>query len=500
MNMKPNVTHKFNQNDHKLKVSDNIILDTDTYKTTHWMFLEENTELTVAYLESRIGGMFDKMVMFGTQYVMGRDIFKKKVTMKMIKQAKRLLTAHGTKFNEEGWKYLLKEHNGHLPIKVKAVREGSIVPTNNAVIVVESTDPKFNAAWAATYIETCLMRIWYPITIATLDFAMKKIIYKYLDISGDPASTEHRLVDFGSRGVTSEEQAAIGGAAHCIGFQSTDNLKGIAMLMDEYDDGIDPDGDDELIIPAFGIAATEHAVTISRKQENEFEFYKDIVERVLPQTGISSVVIDSYNPFKAIEMFAELDDLIKKNGIIVLRPDSGEPVEMVEQIIKKAMECFGYSINKKGYKVLPDHIRVIQGDGINLKTLEDILENLISKDYSSDNIVFGSGGGLLQSVTRDSMRFALKVCHTVVDGESRDVRKIPSTDMTKASKGGILDLVKDAITGDIRTVNQHDKLEPTEVSILETIYEDGEYYVWEDWSTIRKRLNEQEAEEFKYTV
>ena len=473
-----------------LAVTDNIILDMDSYKASHWIFLEENTEYSTSYIEARAGAKFSTTAFFGLQYLLMQDTFLKPITAQMVDQAERILTEHGEPFNREGWDYIVNEHNGFLPVRIRAVKEGEVVPVNNALVVVESTDPKFNAAWAASYIETKLMRIWYPTTIATLAREFKKIIHRALLRTGTPAlvddlfvneitEADMKAVDFGSRGVSGKEQAMLGGAAHQISFKVTDNLLGMGMLMDYYGDGV--------TIPSYSIPATEHSVTCSWGKGRELEFYQNIVRNVLPKTGICSVVIDTYDSMKAIDMMGTMREEIEKTGVIVHRPDSGDPVEMTEMVVRKLDEVYGSTVNVKGFKVLNPCVRIIQGDGIDLEMCQAILDNFEAIGYSADNITFGSGGGMLQLVNRDTMRFAMKASHVVVAGDARDIRKTVITDVTKASKAGILRLVKNSDTGEFRTINQHDTMDAKEVDMMDLVYDNGVVCRWEDWQTIRNR-------------
>jgi len=473
-----------------LAVTDNTILDCDSYKISHWAFLENSTEYSTSYIEARVGAKFATTDFFGLQYLLMQNTFLKPITAEMVDQAERILTEHGEPFNREGWDYIVNEHNGFLPVKIYAVKEGEVVPANNALVVVESTDMRFNAAWAASYIETKLMRIWYPITIATLAREFKKIIHNALLRTGNPdtgnlhlvdeiTEADMKAVDFGARGVSCREQAMLGGAAHQISFKVTDNLLGMGMLMDYYGDGV--------TVPSYSIPATEHSVTCSWGRGREFDFYANIVRTLLPKTGVCSVVIDTYDSLEAIDMLGQLQSEIEESGTIVFRPDSGNPVDMTQLVIRKLDAVFGSTANKKGFKVLNPCARIIQGDGIDLEMCKAILDNFEAIGYSADNITFGSGGGMLQMVNRDTMRFAMKASHVVVDGEARDIRKTVIDDPTKASKAGILRLVKNTDTGEFRTINQHDTMDSKEVDAMDMVYDNGVVCRWEDWQTIRDR-------------
>jgi nicotinamide phosphoribosyltransferase len=460
-------------------LKNNVILNADSYKISHWMFLEENTTYSASYIEARRGAQFAETVFFGLQYIL-KENFLKPVTMEMVDEAEKFLVAHGEPFNREGWETIVRDHNGHLPIRIRAVPEGMAVPVDNALVTVETTDPRFNAVWAASFIETKLMRVWYPTTIATLSREFYKRINAYMHLTGTPEESQMKLVDFGARGVSSTEQAMIGGAAHLVNFNVTDNLLGITMSMDYYN---------ESELTGFSIPATEHSVTTSWGKLREFDFFKNIVENILPKTKICSVVCDTYNLMGAIEMFGRLRDKIEASGgTIVIRPDSGDPVDVTGDVVRKLDDLFGGTVNEKGFRVLNPAVRIIQGDGIDLPTVTAILDNFYKLGYSADNITFGSGGALLQKVNRDTMRFAMKASHVIVDGEERDIQKVPETDPTKASKRGKLTLVRDKETKKFRTVNQHDQIKDTEEEILQTVFENGKLVKEYSFSEVRKNV------------
>lgn len=463
----------------KLKLTDNLILNADSYKISHWMFLEDNTSYSTSYIEARKGGKFPETVWFGLQYIIEEGGLTKQITAEMVDQAEKILVAHGEPFNRAGWDRIVNEHDGYFPIRIRSALEGSVIPVGNVLATIESTDPCFNSAWVATFVETQLMRVWYPTTVATLSREIKKVIEANLERTGDPTQANMKLVDFGSRGVSSKEQAMIGGAAHLINFIVTDNLLGVAMSMEVYGDG------DEGELTGFSIPATEHSVTTSWGKLHEFDFVENIVRNVLPKTGICSVVGDTYSLMSFLDMLGELREEIEKNGVIVARPDSGDPIEMTEVVVTRLDELFGSTVNEKGFKVLNDCVRIIQGDGIDLEMVGLILDNFERLGYSADNIAFGSGGGLLQKLDRDTMRFAMKASNVIVDNESRDIQKVPLTDPTKSSKKGRLMLVRDTETGTYRTVNQHDEVYDTEIDALDVVFENGKVLRRQTFAEIR---------------
>jgi nicotinamide phosphoribosyltransferase len=464
----------------ELKLTDNVILNTDTYKVGHWMFMENGTSFSQVYLEARAGALYDETVFFGLQYILEHEMMEP-VTMEMVDQAEEFIEKHiGTTaaFNRKGWEAVVNDHNGFIPIKVRAVKEGAVVPVNNALMTIETTDPRFNVSWCASYFENIYMRSWYPITVATHSREFLKVFKNSLERTGSPELANTKLVDFGSRGVSTKEEAMVGGAAHLTSGTSTDNMIGICMAEDYYGTASGMAG--------FSIPATEHTVTIGWGKLREFDFFANIVRTVLPKTGICSVVCDTYDLVAAIEMFGELREEIESNGVIVIRPDSGVPVEMTELVVTKLDELFGSYVNDKGFKVLNDCVRIIQGDGVDLQAVKDILGNFESLGYSADNINFGSGGGLLRKLDRDTLRFAIKGSHIVVDGDARDIQKVPITDPTKASKAGILTLVQDTETKEYRTINQHDTMKNTEVVAMDTVFQNGKILRKQTFDEVRE--------------
>lgn len=448
-----------------------IVLRTDSYKFSHYKQYPKNTSKVFSYIESR-GGEYKNAVFFGLQYLI-KEYLTKPVTMEQVEYAKKRVEAHGLPFNYEGWKYIVEKLNGKLPLKIRAVKEGTILPVKNVMVTVENTDP--NCYWLTSYVETLLLKVWYPITVATTSKECKNIIRAMLDETADNLDgLPFKLHDFGYRGVSSEESAGIGGMAHMVNFMGSDTFEGIEYATQYY----------SADMPAYSIQATEHASVTSWGQENEFSFYENYIE-VTKDADLAACVIDSYDPENAIRMFGKLKHKIIANGnTIVLRPDSGDPIEQSLRTCQVAEEEFGIKLNKKGYKVL-NNVRVIYGDGISSPdVIRKILVNLAKNGYSADNIAFGMGGGLLQKCDRDTMRFAMKCSAVIADGKFVPVFKNPVTDPGKASKKGFLDLIKK--DGEYITVEK-ETAEPLPNSELITVYENGELLVDQTLEEIRNR-------------
>jgi len=449
----------------------NFILDTDSYKASHWLQYPEGTTSAFSYLESR-GGKYEKTLFFGLQYIL-KKYFSQSITPEMVEEAGIFFKAHGEPFNYDGWMYIANELEGKLPIRIRAVPEGTVVPTSNVLLTVESTDP--NTYWLPSWVETQLMRVWYPTTVATVSWHCKQIIKKYLDLSSDDPEIEidFKLHDFGARGVSSRESAGIGGASHLINFKGSDTVMGVIYANRYYHSEMS----------GFSIPAAEHSTITSYGKENEVEAYRNMLKQFAKPNALLAVVSDSYDLFNAVENLwgKELkQELIESGATVIIRPDSGNPREIVLKTVQLLDKNFGSTVNSKGFKVLKN-VRVIQGDGVNEESIEEILKAITDEGYSATNIAFGMGGALLQRIDRDTQKFAYKCSSITIDGEAIDVFKSPVTDPGKRSKKGKLDLILDG--SGFKTVNAHNHLD----SVLQLVYENGEILVEENLEQIRAR-------------
>jgi nicotinamide phosphoribosyltransferase len=408
-----------------MKLSHNLILNTDSYKVSMDRQYPQGTTGVYSYIESR-GGRYDRTVFFGLQAFI-KEYLLEPITQSDIDIADEILTAHGEPFNREGWEYILSEHNGYLPVIIRAVPEGTVVPVKNVLATIENTDPK--AFWLTTWLETALLRaIWYPTTVATQSWTIKQVIKDYLEKTGDPSLIDFKLHDFGARGVSSLESAAIGGAAHLVNFMGSDTISGVLYAREYYGAGV----------AGFSIPAAEHSTITSWGREGELDAYRNILTQFAKPGSIVAVVSDSYDVYNAAEKLwgeALRQQVVDSGATVVIRPDSGDPVEVNRKLIEILGSKFGYTTNSKGFKVL-NNVRLIQGDGVNENTIRTILGSFQAYGYSADNIAFGMGGALLQQVDRDTQRFAMKCSSACINGEWRDVQKDPVTDPGKKSKAG----------------------------------------------------------------
>lgn len=469
-----------------------IILNCDSYKTSHFNQYPENTSFITSYGESRISenfGDFPNLLYFGMQMFI-KEYLSNPITMPDIFLAEQVFNNHfggKARFNREGWEYIVKTHGGYLPIHIRSIAEGSVIKRGNILFDVVNTDHR--CFWLTSYIETSLLRaIWYPSTIASIGYETKNMIRSYYERTCDDLSgLDFSVHDFGARGVSSFESSGIGGLAHLLNFSGTDNITALLYAMEYY--GAD--------VAAFSVPATEHSTMTIRGEDKEFEQLKHIIDNNLVEGGILSIVGDSYNIYRFTEQYigTELIDIIRNSGgKLVIRPDSGIPEEIDLEIIKIIANTVGYSLNSKGYAKLPSYIGMIQGDGINFlpkqdNTINKVLEVFEKNGFASDNIVFGSGGSLLQKVNRDTFSFAMKACHAIIDGQSVDIFKKPVHNKSgKDSKRGKMNLIYDKTKKEFKTVNRHLKWD--EVNHLETVYLNGKIISNESFKQIRNRITQ----------
>lgn len=426
--------------------NDNILTLTDSYKATHWKQYPKGTTKVYSYLESR-GGKFDNTMFYGLQYFIKNYLTGRVVTEEKITKAKKFWDAHlgHGYFNEEGWRHILIAHNGHLPVRIKAVPEGTVVKTGNVLVTVENTDP--SVPWLTNFLESILLQVWYPITVGTLSREVKKTLINYLkktttynpeEISGVVSFMLH---DFGFRGVSSVESSGLGGSSHIINFMGTDTASAILFAQEYYNT------ENTL---AFSIPASEHSTITSWGEPFEVKAMENMLDSY--PTGLVACVSDSFDIIRACKDYwgtTLRDKILSRDGRLVIRPDSGDPVQTLKQIFHILWDKFGGVTNDKGFKVLDPHIRVIQGDGVNFESISEICDMMIEEGFSIENIAFGMGGALLQKVDRDTQKFAFKCSSITINGEESEVRKNPieinesgeRVQSFKKSKAGRLKLV-----------------------------------------------------------
>lgn len=455
-------------------LSDNIILNTDSYKSSHYLQYPQGSRFVSSYVESR-GGDYPKIVFFGLQMFI-KDYLMKPITQAMIDEAEDVLSAHGVPFNRPGWEHILNAHGGYLPLHIEAIPEGMVTEPSQVMMQIVNTDAE--CFWLTSYLETMILRAaWYGTTVATRSYTCKQLIARYLRETGaDLSGLDFKLHDFGARGVSSFESAAIAGLAHLVNFKGTDTLTAVLAAKRYYN---------ETGMPAFSIPAAEHSTITAWGREGEADAYQNMLNQFIGPDKLVAVVSDSYDLWQALDLWGTKfkQQIIDSGGRLVVRPDSGDPVEVVLKTVQRLEQHFGSEL-VNGYRLLHPAVRVIQGDGVNIDSIGRILERLKQAGYSADNLAFGMGAGLLQKLDRDTLKFAMKASAIRIGDDWHDVYKDPVTDPGKQSKRGRLALMRDT-SGSLQTIRESELGEQN--NLLRNVYRNGELLIDETFSEIRDR-------------
>ncbi|MEL6520790.1 MAG: nicotinate phosphoribosyltransferase [Pseudomonadota bacterium] len=457
--------------------AENFLLDTDSYKYSHPQQFPDGTEYVSAYIEPRRpDGEIDEVLFFGLQVELMK-LAGRVVTQDMLDEAEPFIAAHGLTLYTEMFQHIIDIHGGRLPVQIDALPEGTRAPISIPQVRIVNTDPR---CWALPgFLETRLLRaVWYPSTVATRsNYVVRKIRDRLLKTDGTDAGLAFKLHDFGARGATSAESAALGGAAHLVNSMGTDTIAGAALARKVY--GADMAG--------FSIPATEHSTVTSFGPEGELAFMRRFL-RDNP-TGIIACVSDSYDLMRAVRDYwgTELrEEVLAREGTLVVRPDSGDPLKIVPDVIEALIEKFGHSLTQTGYRLLPDQVRVIQGDGVDQISIVAIMDAMIDRGLAIGNIAFGMGGGLLQKLDRDTFSYSMKTSAICVNGAWRDVYKDPVTAKgAKTSKKGRIGVMR---TDSGKFVVRPQQNIPQGHDALETVFQDGKVTKRQSFAEIRAKV------------
>lgn len=393
---------------------------------------------------------------------------------------------------------------GYLPIKICAVDEGTLVPIRVPMLTIENTVDDF--FWITNYLETLMSTmLWQPTTSATISHTYRNILNEWYnktveennDFLNDVAFQGH---DFSMRGMSSLETVKTSGAGHLLNFVGTDSIPGILYLEKNYNSNIE----NEMI--GTSISATEHSVQCAYGQEKEFETYKRLINEVYPN-GLVSIVSDTWDLWNVINNYLPRlhEDIMKRDGKIVIRPDSGEPIDILcgnpngkteserKGVIELLWEQFGGTITKQGYKVLDSHIGAIYGDAITLQRCNEICTRLAKKGFASINVVFGIGSFSFAYNTRDTFGFTLKSTYAVIGGEENFLFKNPVTDNgVKKSQRGRVYVYRNNLNNlvyrdelDMKTSKEFENS-----NLLRPLFEDGKLLRETSLQEIRNRIIE----------
>lgn len=461
-----------------------IIFKTDSYKLgAHWNMYPEGTESVYSYYEARKGSLFPRTTFIGLQYKLKKD-FTKPITKEDITEGEELAYGHfgnKTSFNSAGWNHILNKYGGYLPLSIKALPEGTSVPIENALFTVENIGGP-ETAFLTSYVESTLSHLYHPITMATLSQSIYDVTKPFIDRTSDVGGIiDFMLHDFGYRSYTGDDAASIGGLAALIRYKGTDTVMALKCAHDYYGAPYNEIG--------YSVPASEHSVMSALGRAGE----KDILSNLLDKypNGILSVVADTYDIYNFVTEFVcnvFKDRILARNGVFVVRPDSTTPFHTTKPlitlwIVEELYKKFGGYINKKGFKVINDKVRVLYGDGLNKDAMVEIFAMLERFGYSASNIAtFGCGSGIVQKgIDRDVCRFAFKSSAQKRNGKWYDVFKEP-LDASKASKRGRFKVIFDDGISDLKTVPWND---PREDRLIE-VFRCGELKVSYTLEQVRK--------------
>lgn len=427
----------------------------DGYKVGHIFQYPEDTTYIYSNLTPRRGRRSDcgEVIWFGLQYFIyeylirafNEDFFSRPQHEVMSTYERRIHSYLG----KIDCRHIGELHNlGYLPLRIKALPEGTLVPYGVPVMTVMNTHDKFY--WLTNMIETMMSCvIWKGSTSATTAFQYRRMFDRFAHRTG--ASKDRvRLQghDFSFRGMSSVEDASLSGAGHLLSFTGTDTIPAIDFLEQYYS------ADCETEIIGTSIPATEHSVMSMGEPESELNTITRLVTDVYPK-GPISIVSDTWDLWRVLTEYLPMikHAILDRDGTLVIRPDSGDPVKIVcgdpgaypgtpqyAGVAQLLYETFGGTKNSAGYIELDSHIGVIYGESITLERQKAILQGLADKGFSSSSITLGIGSYTYQYVSRDTDGWAMKS----TAGWTRSRGLIPifkdpvTDDGTKKSARGLL--------------------------------------------------------------
>lgn len=494
----------------------NAILLTDGYKLDHRRQYPEGTEFVYANWTPRSNEHLpeakDGCVVFGNQYfikkylieAMNKDFFAvdEETAVKSFKR--RIDTFLGE--NSVGTEHIRALHRlGYMPLRIKSLPEGSICPIRVPMLTVINTNPDF--FWLTNFIETLMScELWLPMTSATIARLYRKELERHAHKTGFPKDVALGFLchDFSMRGMAGLEAAITSGMGHLTSFIGSETIPAIGAVEEYYN----MDAEKELI--AATVPASEHSVMCAGSKDGEFDTFKRFITELYPK-GFVSIVSDTWDLWQVVTDFIPRlkEEILARDGRLVVRPDSGDPVHIIcgyeygdfenfqeeasistaerKGVYELLWDTFGGTVNEKGYKVLDPHIGVIYGDSITLDRQKEIYCRLEAKGFAATNLVLGIGSYTYQYKTRDSLGFAMKATWCQVNGEPREIFKSPKTDsgMKKSLKGLIrVDQDENGVYYATDCVSR----EQEAGGCLETVFENGKLLKEVSMTEIRERL------------
>ncbi len=484
----------------------NPMLLIDFYKAVHAEMLPKDITKSVSYFTPRMSRVerWDKVVMFGLQgfiktYLIEyfNEEFFEKPFEEVIGEYQRIMDAT---LGKEAYKIdkIEKLHKlGYLPIEIIALPEGVMVPMHVPMFGITNTHPDF--AWLPQSLESLISaESWHPMIAATVGYTYREIVNEYYEKTCDDAVVRARALGaFDFRGEECLDSAVKAGAGWCLSFLNTATVPTIPYLEQMYacDCTKEP--------VAFGSPSTEHSVMCSNyaMDGDEITLLRRLLTEIYPNTSFSAV-LDSYDYWNIIEnVLPQLkDEIMKHNGCMLMRGDSGECVEVVTETVFKLWEEFGGTVNSKGYKVLDPHVKAIYGDSITVQRCEEIYRILEENGFACSNVALGVGSfsmqcieedGVLKPFTRDTFSSCIKATYCEIANEPYPIFKNPKDGGFKKSQKGCCVVekkengnyaYKDGFTWEEACANPDNK--------LVTIFRDGILLKEQTLKEIRERLHE----------
>ncbi len=484
----------------------NPMLLIDFYKAVHAEMLPENITKSVSYFTPRLSRVkrWDKVVMFGLQgfiktYLI--DYFDKEFFGRDIKdimyEYSRLMDASLGKGSYNPAKIEKLHSLGYLPIEIRALDEGELVPMQVPMFSITNTHKDF--AWLPQSLESLIsVESWHPMIAATVGYTYRQIVDKYYELScDDDVSRARALGAFDFRGEESVASAVKAAAAWCLSFLNTATVPTISYLEDMYNCDVTKEA------VAFGSPSTEHSVMCSNYaiDGDEISLLRRLLTEIYPKTSFS-VVLDSYDYWNVIDnILPQLKkEILSHEGCMLMRGDSGDCVDVVTRTVFKLWEQFGGSINSKGYKVLDPHVKAIYGDSITIQRCEEIYTILVEHGFACSNVALGVGSfsmqcieedGELKPFTRDTFSSCIKATYCEIDDKPYPIFKNPKDGGFKKSQKGCCVVSKDEFGNlSYKDGYTYDESIEDKGNELKPVFKDGKLIREQSLYEIRQRLHQ----------
>ena len=488
----------------------NPMLLTDFYKIGHRVQYPQGTELIYSTFTPRTSrdSSINEVIFFGLQgfikeYLIeyfNENFFNCNID-DIVNDYKRIISLTLGVGNPETDHIISLHKLGYLPIKICAVEEGTRLPLRVPMFTIENTIPEF--FWITNFLETFMSsELWKPTTVATITDKYRKICNKWGEKTSDDLNyIKFQCHNFSMRGLSGFSDVLTNGAAHLTQFTGTDSIPAIIYAEKYYNSNVEKE------LGGCSVNATEHSVQCTYGDDEKY--FSDIINEIYP-FGLVSIVSDGYDYWKMItEVIPSLkEDIMRRNGKTIIRPDSGCPEDIIcgyndvafntdstpeeKGSIELLWEIFGGTINSKGYKVLDSHIGLIYGDAITPERAEEIFRRLERKGFSAENVVLGVGSYSLGYHTRDTFGMALKSTYAIVNGEEKLIFKDPKTDNgVKKSQKGLVSIIHNGNNNSIGFIDgltKEAKDALKDIDLLKPVFIDGKLLVDDSLEDIRKRL------------